>query len=266
MTLRLDLGLSFFVPLLLAFACNTSNSPSNSLADGSTDNAIFFFDAGPATPVSPDGVSSCMGATCNYQTQQGCGSGQMCHPVLNSDSVGSACVTAGSRAVGEACAWEQCQPGLFCAADGHCRHLCCSGDWSVCQSNESCTGAIQLQLPDAGSPIPAGVSVCEPIDNCDVFDPESCPVGKSCYIVDSRAGTKCLASGAVPFNGACSATKLCAPGLTCVQNSQGTANTCRRLCRALIGGQPSCPLSEAGYCSHFVRDPPGVGECTPTTL
>jgi hypothetical protein len=252
------------VSSVVALAC-TSNSQSSATPDRDAGFTVVFLDAGARAAVSPDGTSSCPIAACNYQTQEGCASGQMCHPSLNADSVSPACVSAGTRTVGETCAWQQCAPGLFCAGDGHCRHLCCGGDWSVCESNESCTEAIQLQAVDSASPTPAGVSICEPTDDCDVLDPQSCPAGKSCYIVDSRAGTKCMSTGGVPFNGACSATKLCAAGLTCVQNSQGTGSACRRLCRAVAGGgEPGCPEAEGGYCAHFVRDPLGVGECTPT--
>ncbi len=251
------------VSSMVEFGCsNGSPSPTETASDAGF--TLVFFDAGTSVAASPDGTSSCPIATCNYQTQEGCASGQMCHPTLNADSVSPACVSAGTRAAGESCAWQQCAAGLFCAGDGHCRHLCCGGDWSVCQINESCTEAIQLQAVDSPSPVPAGVSVCEPTDDCDVLSPASCPAGKNCYIVDSRAGTKCLAAGNVPFNGACSASNLCAAGLTCVQNSQGTGSACRRLCRAVTGGEPSCPQAEGGYCAHFVRDPSGVGECTPT--
>jgi len=257
-------GAEVLVLSCLLCACSTSSSPGQSQSDGSTGNSLVFLDAGPSVPVSPDGPSSCP-AGCNYQTQQGCDSGQMCHPQLNGDTVSPACVTAGMLGVGESCVWQQCMAGLFCGSDMRCHHLCCGGDWSVCASNESCTFAILLQGAEPGSsPVPAGVSVCEPTDDCDVFDPESCPSGKSCYIVDSRAGTRCLTTGTAAFNGSCSATKLCAAGLTCAQSIDGRGSNCRRLCRAVPGGgQPSCPDSEGVGCAHFVRDPPGVGECTP---
>lgn len=188
----------------------------------------------------------------------------MCYPQLTGGGVTPQCQKAGAKAAGESCVWAECQAGLFCAADGHCRHMCCAGDWSVCATNESCTQAIQL-ASDGGSPVPAGVNLCEPVDACDVLNPESCPAGKTCYIVDSRGDVRCLATGTVQFNGICSATNLCAAGLTCVQSSDGRSGTCRRLCRAVVGGaEPGCPLSEGGYCAHFVRDPPGVGECTPS--
>ena len=255
-----------FAPLLtmLWSACSTSSSSSSTNADGSADSTIVFLDAGPATPSSPDGGASCPSG-CNYQTQQGCAAGQMCHPQLSGGGVSPQCQAAGTKAAGESCVWAECQAGLFCAAEGHCRHMCCGGDWSVCGANESCTQSILLQALDAGSPVPAGVDICEPTDTCDVLDPESCSAGKTCYIVDSRAGVRCLTSGTVQVNGACSSTKLCAPGLTCVQSNDGRSSNCRRLCRAVLGGgEPGCPLSEGGYCAHFVRDPPGVGECTPT--
>ena len=257
-------AVSFPSWLLIASGCSTSNSAPNPTTDGSADSTIVFLDAGPSTPTSPDGGPSCP-AGCNYQTQQGCASGQMCHPQLSGDTVSPLCQTAGTKTLGESCAWLECQAGLFCASDLHCRHMCCGGDWSVCADNESCTGAIQLQAAGASSPVPANVSVCEPIDNCDVLNPNSCPAGKSCYVVDSRAGVRCLPTGVVQFGGACTSAKLCEPGLTCVQSVDGRSSNCRRLCRAVVGGgEPGCPIAEGGYCSHFVRDPPEVGECTPT--
>ena len=260
--MRHRLIVSFFS--IVVCACSSKSAHNPTPADASDGYALVFLDAGPTTPVSPAGASSCP-VGCNYQTQAGCSSGEMCHPQLNGDTVSPGCVSAGTLGTGQGCTWQQCLPGFFCASDQRCHHLCCAGDWSVCGPSESCTGTLSLQASDAGSPTPAGVGVCEPVDDCDVFDPDSCPMGKSCYIVDSRAGTRCLRTGTVQFNGVCNATKLCAPGLTCTQNANGTSGTCRRLCRAVEGGgEPSCPESEGRYCAHFVRDPAGVGECTPT--
>ena len=244
-------------------ACSTSGSASNANADSGAYSTIVFLDAGPATPDSPDGGPACP-AGCNYQTQQGCAPGQMCHPQAGDAGVSPQCMTAGPKAAGEPCQWLQCQAGFICAADGHCRHMCCGADWSVCASQETCSGTILLQLSDAGPTVPAGVSVCESVDNCDVFDATTCPIAESCYIVDSRGGLKCLPTGAVAVNGTCSSIQLCAAGLTCVESETAKGGLCRRLCRAVVGGGlPGCPMSE-GYCAHFVRDPPGVGECTPT--
>ncbi len=249
--------------LLLTMGCSKNSEPTGANSDGSVDNTIVFLDAGDSVPVSPDGGVAC-GDNCNYQTQQGCPANQMCHPSLNADQtqVSAQCLTEGTKAAGESCNWMECKPGLFCAADKQCRHLCCSGDWSVCASNETCTEAIVLQGPDAGMPLSARVNVCQLEDPCDVLNPNSCPAGKSCYIVNSRGNVRCLPTGSASLNESCTSTKLCKSGFTCVQSASGVG-TCRRLCRAVVGGaDPYCPTSE-GYCSHFVRDPPEVGECTP---
>jgi hypothetical protein len=249
---------------VFAGACSTSSNSTDTGGDAGPVNTFVYLDAGPATPVSPDGRLICPIGACNYQTQVGCDAGQMCHPQLVApNAVSAECQPAGTKAAGESCIWLECQAGLFCAPDGYCRHLCCGGDWSVCASKESCTESIRLQAADAGSSVSASVSVCEPVDSCDVLDPNSCPTNKSCYIVDSRAGVKCLPTGTALFAQGCSSTNLCAAGFTCVSSANGQSGNCRRLCRAVTGGGvPACPASE-GYCSHFVRDPAGVGECTP---
>lgn len=261
--MRFEIAILSIVATLPALGCNSSTTASGNNADGSVVNTIVFLDAGTGTAVSPDGATACPSGGCNYQTQLGCSAGQMCHPELSGSSVAPQCVSAGPKAAGESCNWQECQPGLFCAGDGHCRHLCCGGDWSVCANNETCTEAILLQgAPDAGIALSANVNVCQLEDACDVLNPNSCPVGKSCYIVDSRGGVRCLNTGSASLNEGCSSTDLCKSGFTCVQSGAG-AGTCRRLCRAVAGGaDPFCPASE-GYCSHFVRDPPEVGECTP---
>ncbi len=250
------------VGILLTIGCNSNNPSTSNAADSSADSTIVFLDAGGTTPVAPSGGPLCPVGDCNYQTQQGCGATEMCHPELSGPNVAPQCVTAGTKAAGESCSWQECQAGLFCAGDGHCRHLCCGGDWSVCAADETCTETILLQA-DAGITSSAKVNVCQLEDPCNVFDPNSCPAGRSCYIVDSRGGVRCLVTGSASLNDGCTSTDLCKSGFTCVQSATG-AGTCRRLCRAVPGGaDPYCPTSE-GYCSHFVRDPPEVGECTPT--
>ena len=221
-----DWFLSVLVTMGAAVACHSSNNATSSSndaslkSDGGDYNTVVNLDAGPSTAVSPDGSSSCEGS-CNYQTQAGCDSGFMCSPQMNvNQTVTASCQTAGTIAAGETCTWAQCQPGYLCAADGHCRHMCCGDDWSVCAANESCTGAVAL-LPVGGStPVPAGVGLCEPTDDCDVLDSESCPSGQSCYIIDSRGGVKCLSTGSRDVNESCSATELCKAGLSCFVTSR----------------------------------------------
>jgi hypothetical protein len=236
----------------LVTGCNASNAV----------NTLVFLDAGPSEPVAPDGGAYCVGQ-CNYQTQQGCDAGQMCYPALSTDgTVSPQCIASGTLDAGESCSGLQCKAGYVCA-DGYCRHMCCGRDWSVCAPNESCTGQLQLQPPDAGGVIAAGASLCLPADSCDVLDPNSCGAGQSCYIVDSRGDVLCLTTGTAAYGEACTTVAECGALLTCVKGSNGKA-TCRRLCRAVAGGgTPGCPAAENTYCSHFAQDPAGVGECTP---
>ena len=266
---RTEVALAICAAWLCVSACQSSTSPptagNNAGQDGGNNRQTVVLDAGPTTPQSPDGSQACVG-NCNYQTQAGCGAGQMCAPQVDASNtpVSAQCSVAGTAAAGQACTWGQCQPGFICAADGYCRHLCCGGDWSVCEQNESCTGAVELLAPNSTTPVSAGVGICEPVDACDVFDPSTCPQGKSCYIVDSRGGLKCLPTGTADVDEACSGTQLCKAGLACVVGNENNATgKCRQLCRAVPGGgSPSCPDQDS-MCMHFVRNPDGVGECTP---
>jgi hypothetical protein len=237
-----------------SIACHSTNTPTQS------DQTNHQHDAGMTKPTAPDGGAACSAGVCNYQTQAGCSAGLMCHPQLDADQrVIPTCLAAGTAAAGDSCTWLGCEPGYICMGDGHCRHMCCGGDWSVCASDESCTGAIEL-LPDGSSvPVAAGVGVCAPTDDCDVFDANTCPSGRSCSIVDSRGGVNCLPTGTAKAYEICSPTELCQPGLICVRSSNGIGQ-CRRLCRS-SGGSPSCPESEGTVCKRFSNDPVGVGEC-----
>lgn len=244
-------------------ACQSTNVPTQGTArDGGSTGGLIILDAGATNPLAPDGAASC-NAGCNYQTQQGCDAGSMCHPAIDSEQeVVATCQPAGTLAAGDPCTWLECQPGYICSADGRCRHMCCGGDWSVCEANESCTGAIELLMPGSSVVVSAGVGVCEPTDACDVFDETSCPAGQSCYIIDSRGGLSCLPIGSSDAYELCSADELCKAGLTCVASHNGVG-TCRRLCRAVVGGTPECPPAEGMICTHYAYDPPGVGECVP---
>ncbi len=248
----------FVCACVIVVGCQSANS-GGQLDDVSGVRLIL--DAGPSTPVPPDGPASCTQGVCNYQTQDGCDAGAMCHPQLGADQhVSPTCHPAGTGSAGEPCAWLGCKAGYLCAADGRCRRMCCGGDWSVCGANESCTGAIELLAFGSSTPVPAGVGVCEPTDDCDVFDPSTCPLGQSCYIVDSRGGVGCLPSGTADAFQICSAAELCRSAMKCVAAGNGLGQ-CRRLCRAEPGGVPTCPAGEGMTCAHYVDDPPGVGEC-----
>lgn len=244
--------------------CQSTRNGAPIGSDGGDARQVIILDAGPPVAVAPDGATQCTPGVCNYQTQAGCETGSMCHPRIESDQqVAPTCEPAGGQGAGETCSWLSCRPGYICAADGHCRHMCCGGDWSVCEANESCTGAIELLASGSVVPVPANVGLCEPTDDCDVFDPSSCPVGQSCFIVDSRGAVACLPSGSADAYETCSPAQPCKAGLTCVGRGNDNGQ-CLRLCRAVVGGgEPSCPANEGTVCAHFAKDPPGVGECVP---
>ncbi len=116
---------------------------------------------------------------------------------------------------------------------------------------------------DAGS-IPTGAMLCYPVDTCDALTPSSCTApGTACLIADPTGATACLPAGAGQAGEHCP----CAGGFACIDepsmNGSGGGQTCVRLCKAVTGGGvPYCPSNE-GICTHYTRDPPGVGECQP---
>ena len=216
--------------------------------------APFLIDGGGEAAALPDGAGVCPAGPCNYQTQQGCSSEQSCLPALVSGRVAPSCQAAGTRARGESCdGWNDCASGLFCA-EGTCRKLCCGGDWTACASGESCTRQLLVRDPATDAGLEAGVDLCFPVGTCDLFDPDACSEtgGRSCQIVDLVGNVACGPRGEAAIGEACGKTRPCRQGLNCVDDS------CRRLCGS---GAPPCPSAE-GTCVHFVRHPPGVGECT----
>jgi hypothetical protein len=250
-TLTVALGLS---------GCGSTNSsgmPATDAGNG-TDAPGVVLDGGGVVPPPPDGASLCPTGACNYQTQSGCSAAQACRPTLSSSgAIAPGCQDAGSKQSDAPCkAWTDCARGDLCAG-GACHKLCCGGDWSACGTGQSCVRQLLVQAPDAGAAVSAGVDLCFPVNNCDVFDTSSCDSGQSCQIVDPIGDVACTPSGSGTVGAACSETETCSGGFSCV------GNKCRRLCRAVVGGgEPACPASE-GICVHYNRDPAGVGECTP---
>lgn len=172
------------------------------------------------------------------------------------------CMAAGTKTGGQACTqWNECTVGYFCAGisatgPGTCRKLCCGGDWSACPAGESCYQQLHLVRPGETEPTYASADLCSPVNDCDVFDASTCEAGKACQIVDPTGNVACLTSGSAGLGEACSSSVRCQAGFACV------GGKCRRLCRAVEGGEPACPPGE-GTCVHFVGNPEGVGECTP---
>ncbi len=149
-----------------------------------------------------------------------------------------------------------CVAGYVCAAST-CHKLCCGGDWTGCDSpTEHCLEG--LSYAGTSGAVPTGAMLCYPVDTCDALDPSSCPSPTTCQIADATGATACLTNGTGGSGSPCP----CQGGFTCVVPT-GASPVCVRLCAAVAGGAaPYCQPNE-GYCTHYTRDPAGVGECQP---
>jgi hypothetical protein len=107
--------------------------------------------------------------------------------------------------------------------------------------------------------IPTGAMLCYPVNDCDPLNPASCTqAGTSCQLVDNGVPA-CLTEGTGTAGQPCP----CKGGFACVQPPDSASFVCARLCKAVPGGGfPYCQPGE-GICTHYNRDPVGVGECQP---
>lgn len=207
---------------------------------------------------APDGAAACAAGDCNYQTQEGCDDARACRPQFNASApdVKPGCELAGSGRSGDACELQsECARGFYCAA-GQCHKLCCGGDWTACDTGESCFRSLEVKA--GGQIVPAGVELCFPVGTCDPLDAASCAddPSRECKIVDPTGAVACAPRSRADLGDACAPPEVCKQGLSCV------GGTCIKLCRYRECGEPSCDDAE-GSCVHFERDPDGVGECTP---
>lgn len=252
--------LAAFAAALLLSGCGNNSSAAQDAGSGAAGAPEIVLDGGGVVPPPPDGAALCPTGSCNYQTQTGCSSAEACRPTVSDGGViQPGCEEAGTGRSGAPCTqWTDCARGYLCAGAA-CHQLCCGGDWSACGAGQSCIRQLIVKVVDAGTPPqPAGVDLCFPVNNCDVFDPASCKAaGHSCQIVDPIGDVACTPTGSGTVGAPCSESTPCSSGFSCV------GDHCRRLCRAVLdGGAPFCPSSE-GICVHYNRDPAGVGECTP---
>jgi hypothetical protein len=220
---------------------------------------VVDLDGGGPPAVPPNGVALCP-AGCNYQSGSGCsGAMSSCLPTLvASGAAKPMCNAAGAVANDGACKGAtDCVAGHICVA-GTCRKLCCGGDWTGCDNpSEHCLAKLRYET-DAGV-IDTGAMICLPANTCDALSPATCTQpGTSCQIVDPTGATGCIPEGTGTAGKPC----LCKGGFTCV-TPPGKSPVCVRLCKAVPGGgSPYCQPNE-GICTHYTRDPAGVGECQP---
>jgi hypothetical protein len=246
--------------LLYGSACASSNGQSDA------SNQVLF-DAGPVAvnldgggppAAPPDGKALCPAGTCNYQAGTGCtGTKTSCLPSVSGNSATPTCFTPGNVPGGAACATaSDCVAGHICAG-GACRKLCCGGDWTGCDSaSDHCLETLEYGVD--GGVLNTGAMLCYPVNNCDALQPSTCTPPSACLLADATGATACLPGGTGTAGQPCP----CKGGFTCIE-PPGKGPVCVRLCKAVLGGgDPYCQPGE-GICTHFTRDPPGVGECQP---
>ena len=259
-------GLGAALLFLGGTGCGGSGTTDTETAmhfDGGPDGAVeVILDAGGDAATPPDGTAACPAGICNYQTGSGCsGATPACLPGSGSTAgtFSPVCGPAGAGQTGSTCgATTDCAAGYFCA-EGQCHKLCCGGDWSGCDSpSQHCIEALEYSDGDGGG-IATGAMLCYPIDTCDALTPASCTkAGTACLVADATGVTACLAPGAGGTGEPCP----CQGGFVCL-NQPGATPTCTRLCKAVEGGAPPYCQEGEGVCTHYTRDPAGVGECTP---
>jgi hypothetical protein len=257
-----------------AAACGSGNT---TVATSLTTQCKIY-PGGGVIPEAPDGPSLCPAGACNFQTQAGCASSEVCSPHYDmaSNSIIPACLRTGTVKSGAACDDSMnvlCAPGLVCV-DGKCAKPCCGGDWTACDEGESCIRSATIFETTSGEKIPydKGLGTCAPVGTCNVLDTTSCSsdsVRPVCRIVDPRGFVACQphsTGGDAQLGEDCSEQKQCAAGLHCAglfAEDASAQTKCVRLCAwgSCDDAKPACGKDE-GTCVHFLHDPEGVGECT----
>jgi hypothetical protein len=243
-------------------ACSAAETVSDS-EPPATECPRLVEDLSLQVPEPPDGPSECAPGDCNYQTQAGCSDAEACRPQFTATApeVHPGCEPAGSGEAGDECeAQADCARGYYCALTtenepGTCRKQCCGEDWSACEPGESCIRSVSVRA--GGEVIEAGLDLCFPVNDCDLFDPEGCAgdPDRECKIVDPVGNVACAPRSTADVGDECGPPTVCKQGLSCV------GGYCVKLCAFEACGEPACGPGD-GACVHFERDPEGVGECT----
>jgi hypothetical protein len=262
-------SMHIFRPSLLASAllaslfaaCGGSETVDESVPEPGCPRLVE--DLSLEVPEPPDGAAACAAGDCNYQTQEGCSDDEACRPQFNATDpeVNPGCEPAGTGEAGDECSGQpDCARGFYCAGEvatqpGVCRKLCCGADWSACDEGESCIRSLSVKA--GGEVLPAGVDLCFPVNDCDLFDPESCAgdPSRECKIVDPVGNIACAPKSNADLGDDCAPPTVCKQGLNCV------GDKCVKLCAFEECGDPACTTDE-GTSVHFARAPADVGECT----
>jgi hypothetical protein len=197
----------------------------------STDVAVPPADARDAPPACSDTPCRLIRPQCGCATGEGCVLDIMAPAGVER----GVCITTGTVPEGGFCsARPDCVAGTDCYT-GLCRRFCRQSGTDcpagqVCESVSApgasmgtttygvCTG--EVCVPATGAGCPASL-------NCDILV-HTDPSGGM-----ARTVSYCTDAGTVPFSGACSSTRLCAPTFTCLVS--GTGHACGRFCRVTMG-------------------------------
>jgi len=196
------------------------------------------FDASPAPP--PDAPTECPPTPppiCDVFLSCGCDPGQKC----SSGQSGLACVAAGTKVAGEACAGDgECVPGTVCLSYGGsqtCRVFC--DDVHPCGADEAC----YVGVNDRSVPPKVVATICGP--TCILLVQDCTIAGQSCYPSPevypvAEKGT-CRPSGAGVQGETCATSSNCATGYVCVKLGGSGTSICAKMCDR-EGGAPACEL------------------------
>lgn len=204
------------------------------------------FDAGPPDAGIDSGVGQswpdtmCPFGVCDLRSGEGCASDEKC--MLSAGA--PACLAAGGSGEGLACRrHDDCADGHLCMRlgdDASCRRVCCGGDSSHCEADESCTDVTGFD------------SLGSCLRQCDLLA-RDCPEGIGCYRSDGDA--ICLSAGAAMSGESCSVHSACVPGLACIAFDSGAE--CVALCDRSVSSscsgvgvscQPFADFGPVGYC------------------
>lgn len=181
---------------------------------------------------------------------------------------GTACVTKnGLKGIGESCANQNdCEAKLTCVGN-YCTPFCCDGDDAVCEG-----GACDLNVTLLGPNMEDSEFqfwACSFAQQCDLFDPGTCPPAENCYLTNDPGVTACYQPSDVPevAEGAtCNFLNDCLDSSICIgPNDMGV---CRYLCdvNAPGGTAPGlggCPAGQLCDTNSLDTGFAGVGFCHP---
>lgn len=212
---------------------------------GTVDGGSGVTDAGKDSggSTTPDASTGTCTTTppsnvCGVSPQCGCAANQTC--AVSGSSGASSCVTAGSKAVGNACTKvSDCAPGNACEF-GACRPYC-STPGSTCTGNGVC-----FAPQDGNGKTTPNLNVCAV--TCDLLSPSAKCGTNACRWFATDGETDCRTAGTVGKFDACYGTSDCKAGLACAYDAYWDDYSCFQWCRV---GTNDC--GSGLYCDNYLE-------------